>query len=552
MSMLVSSDKIAEFAELQTAYLIATGELAAAKQEINRLQQEVYNLQRKQQESALEMASLKEEVARLMEQLLLLKKQKFGKSSEINPGETIILPGEDNFISDHDKSILVSSYSRQKPSKSRGRNIDLSTLPRYIIYHDLDDEHKNCICCNKPLVKIGQDVSEQLEVLPMRIYVIEHVRYKFACRDTQTIYMAPKPPAPIPKSLAGGSLLTEVIINKYQYHIPLYRQSKIFASYNVVIPDNTIGNWVMQSGRELIIKLAEAMWQAVLSVKYLQVDETPIKLLKPNKKGYLWAYFAPHIGQGLVVFELSETRSGSVAETRLANFTGLLQTDGYAGYNSLRKRKGITGFGCLTHCRRKFNDVLKITNNSKGVAAEVIARLKPLYALEKKMRDLKLNFHTRKRLRQKQAWPILKAMRPWLKQQLAKTPPKSKLGQAIEYMLNQWSYVTGYLRHGAAEIDTNWVENEIRPIALGKKNWLFMEGEKSGEVNAFWYSIVLSALLNEINPRVYIHFLLMKMHDLRLGKVDPMTLLPHTIDKNQLQEFADKQIAFGKQVLDSS
>jgi transposase len=545
MSMQTSFSQIGAFQELQASYLIATAELEAARQDVNRLQQQHI-------ESTLEIASLKEEISRLMEQLLLLKKQKFGQSSEKDPGETVILPGEDGFVSDPDKMEQVSGYIRKKSSKSCGRSIDLDALPNYTIYHDLDETNKNCSCCNKPLVKIGQDTSRQVEVLPMRLYVVNHVRYKYVCRDTQKIYMAPKPPSPIPKSLAGGSLLTEVIINKYQYHLPLYRQSKIFASYNAIIPDNTIGNWVMQSGRGLMIKLIDAMWKEVLSAKYLQVDETPVKLLKPNKKGYLWAYFAPYCGKGLVIFELSETRSGSVAEERLANFTGLLQTDGYAGYNSLRKRKDITGFGCLTHCRRKFKEVLQVTKNAKGVAAEFVERIKPLYSLEKKMRDLKLSFHTRKRLRQKQAWPILKSLRPWLKQQLIKTPPKSKLGGAIQYTLNQWNYVIGYLRHGATEIDTNWVENEIRPIALGKKNWLFMEGEKSGAVNAFWYSLILSSILNEINPRVYIHFLLMKMHDLRQDKIDPMILLPHTVDKKQLAEFEATQIALGKKVIDSS
>ena len=207
---------------------------------------------------------------------------------------------------------------------------------------------------------------------------------------------------------------------------------------------------------------------------------------------------------------------------------------------------------CDPPCRRKFKDVLKVTKNAKGVAAEFIERIKPLYALEKKMRDLNLSFHTRKILRQKQAWPILKSLHPWLKQQLIKTPPKSKLGVAIQYTLNQWRYLVSYLRHGAAEIDTNWVENEIRPIALGKKNWLFMEGEESGAVNAFWYSLILSSILNKINPRVYIHFLLMKIHDLRQGKIDPMTLLPHTVDKQQLAKFEATQIALGKKVIDSS
>ena len=309
---------------------------------------------------------------------------------------------------------------------------------------------------------------------------------------------------PIPKALAGGSLLTEVIVNKYQYHLPLYRQSKILASYNALIPDNTLGNWVIESGKGLI-PVYEAFWKAVLASQYLQVDETPVKILKPNKNGYLWTYFSPHLGHGLVIFELSLTRSGTVAEERLAEFKGRLQTDGYTGYQKLRQRKDITGFGCLTHARRKFVEVLKITNNHEGVAAQVIERLKPLYALEEKMREMKLSFHTRKRLRQKQAWPIFKELHPWLKKQLIKTPPKSKLALAIQYMLKQWPYLIAYLRHGSVEIDTNWVENKIRPTALGKKNWLFMGNEDSGLIHALFYSLVLSAMMNDSeSPSIYL------------------------------------------------
>ncbi len=168
------------------------------------------------------------------------------------------------------------------------------------------------------------------------------------------------------------------------------------------------------------------------------------------------------------------------------------------------------------------------------------------------MREFNFSFHSRKRLRQKQAWPLLKELLPWLKQQRTKVPPKSKLGQAITYTLNQWRYIIAYLRHGMAEIDTNWVENQIRPIALGRKNWLFMNNEDSGAINAFWYSLVSSAMLNGLNPRIYIHYLLMNLHNMRRQYVDPMTLLPHTIDPLKLRLFEQEQIAFAKQELDSS
>lgn len=284
----------------------------------------------------------------------------------------------------------------------------------------------------------------------------------------------------------------------------------------------------------------------------MQVDESPVKILKPEKTGYLWIYFAPHVGKGLVMFDLSLTRSGTIAESRLENFKGILQTDGYNSYRQLRHRKGIIGVGCLSHARRKFVEIFKLTNNHNGIAAQMIEKLKPLYNLETKLKELGVNFRTRKRLRQKQAWPILKSIYPWLKKQLINTPPKSKLGLAVTYTLNQWPYLIAYLRHGSAEIDTNLVENQIRPTAIGKRNWLFMGHEDSGKIHALWYSLVLSAMVNGLNPRVYIHYLLSKIHDLRVGKIEAANLLPHSVEHEKLQEFADQQIALAKLVLDSS
>lgn len=490
--------------------------------------------------------SLEEEINRLKEQICLMQHRKFGKKSEsnLNIGETVV---EQEGL----QLQKVDSYTRNKSSKSNGRLLDTSILPRYKFYHELPDAELNCKVCNCLLNKIGEDTSEQLEVLPARLYVAEHVRAKYACRNCVTIKMAEKEKSPIPKALAGGSLLTEIIVNKYQYHLPLYRQSKILASYNANIPDNTLGQWVTQSGMGLT-PILEAAWKILLKANYLQVDESPVKILKPEKTGYLWVYFAPHIGKGLVLFELSLTRSGTVAENRLSDFTGLLQTDGYNGYHNLRKRKKITGFGCLSHARRKFVEVIKISNNPTGIAAQVIDKLKPLYILEEKMRELKLSFHTRKRLRQKQAWPILKKLYPWLKRELKNVAPKSKLALSINYMLNQWPYLIKYLRHGEAEIDTNLVENKIRPTALGKRNWLFMGHENSGIIHALWYSLVLSAMMNGLNPRTYIHYLLTKTHDIRTGQVEPASLLPHIIEHKKLQDFANQQIAIAKLVLNSS
>jgi transposase len=525
--------KIRLFEQMQSAYVLGI--------ELDKAKKEICYLKSQQQQSTLKITSLEEEIARLKEQLQLAQQRQFGKKRETGELPSPNEPSQQT----------VASYTRQKKNKSCGHLIDFSSLPRYSIHHDLAEADKICHGCHHALHFIEKEIAEQLEILPQRFYAAEHISYKYGCRTCHSINMAPKEPAPLPKALAGGSLLTEILINKYQYHLPLYRQSKMMASLNMIIPDNTLGNWVMGIGLGLM-KLYDAFWEVILSGRYLQVDETPVKILKPEKKGYLWSYFAPWIGGGLIVFEISLTRSGEAAENRLAAFKGLLQTDGYNGYQGLRKRDDIEGLGCITHARRKFSEVVKITKNHGGIAAEAIEKLKPLYTLEARMRELRYSFHTRKRLRQKIARPILKEFHAWLKKTLPAVPPKSQLANAMKYSLNQWPYLIKYLRHGMAEIDTNWVEGEIRNIAIGKKNWMFIGNKDSGKIHAFFYSLILSAILNGLNPRLYVHYLTTKVHELRRGIVDPIKLLPHTIDRNALKTFSDTLLANAKMVLDSS
>lgn len=485
--------------------------------------------------------ALEEENARLKELLKLQQQRQFGKKSEV-----VTTDPEDK----PEQTILVAAHTRKK--KQRSRSSTLSALPHYQITHDLSPEEKTCAGCQGALHLIGKECTEQLEIIPARYCVIEHIRMKYGCRPCQTVIMAPKPLLPIPKSMAGASVLADIVMNKYQFHQPLYRQSKMMKINGVGIPDNTLGNWTMTIGKALE-PVYDAMW-IILKANYLQVDETPVKILEPDKKGYVWTYYAPHVGdkKGLVLFEVSETRAGDVAKNRLQPFNGLLQTDAYAGYHSLRERKGIVGLGCFTHARRKFSEVVKISGDKNGLAAEMLGRMKPLYALEARMREAKLSFHTRKRLRQRIARPITQELYRWLCEIRGSVPPKSQLGAAIEYTLNQWKYLIAYLKHGEAEIDTNHVENKIREIALGRKNWLFMGNKESGKIHAIFYSLLLSCTLNDINPRVYIHYVMTKVHDLRRGTLNPEDVLPHTIDRDILQQFIDEQIALAKKLLDSS
>jgi len=501
----------------------------------------ILSLEKKVDEQAKKITDLEQEINRLKELLHLQQQRRFGKKSES--------AAEDKKTEER-LPVTVAAHIRQK--KKAGRLINLNALPRYQVTHDLTEAEKICSGCQGELHRLGQECAEQLEIIPARYCVVEHIRVKYSCRTCQTVKMAPKPLSPIPKALAGASILTDVALNKYLFHQPLYRQMKMMQSAGVCIPDNTLGNWMMATGQALA-PIYEALW-VILKARYLQVDETPVKILEPDKKGYVWTYYAPHVGteKGLVVFEFSETRAGEVAQQRLHDFTGLLQTDGYAGYQALRHQKGIVGCGCFTHARRKFSEVIKISGDSQGIAAHMLDRLKPLYALEARMRESKLDFRTRKRWRQKIAYPLTREINHWLRTIRSTVPPRSQLGKAIAYTLKQWKYLVAYLRHGEAEIDTNLVENKIREIALGRKNWLFIGNKDSGKIHAIFYSLIISSLLNDINPRVYLHYLLTKVHDVRRGVLDPAHLLPHTIDPTILRQFIDEQMALAKKMWDTS
>ena len=379
--------------------------------------------------------------------------------------------------------------------------------------------------------KIGEDRSEQVDYIPAVLKVIEHVCPKYACRDCETIASAKKPTSAIPKSMATNRLITEVIIEKYQYHVPLYRQSKRFKGYGAIIEDNTLGNWVMTAAK-LLDPLYLAFWDEVLKTSYLQADETPVKILNPSKKGYMWAYHSAESDNRFVVFEFSLSRGGEVPINRLEKYSGKLQTHGYSGYNALRKKVDVINFGCWDHARRKFVDVIKVCNSNKtGVAGRMLAKIGKLYALEREIKTL--DNDERKIIRQEKAKPILDEICHIAYQTNA--PPNSKLGVALTYLNNQWPSLITYIDHGAVNISNCWIENLIRPLALGRKNWLFVGNETSANKSALLISLIQTCILNDINPRQYFICILDRVHDLRLNKIDARSLLPQFIDKKLIQ-----------------
>jgi transposase len=470
----------------------------------------------------------------LIEKTKLDRLRQFGKKTESSEQlqlefifDEIAEPQDEAETESVEEPTETITYSRKK--KTVGRKIDTSELPREQIAYDLTEEEKACNCGGR-LEKFGEDKSEQLEYIPAQLKVIERICAKYSCKCCNTVKTATKPEMPIAKSMAAPSLITEVIIKKYEHHLPWYRQSKIFAQDGIDIPANTICNWFLQAG-EVLEPLAIALKEQLNHVSVLQADETPVKVLQDNIRGYMWCYHSCEPKNRFVLFEYNDSRSGKVVSDNLKDYQGILQTDAYSGYNGMRTKPGVINLGCWAHCRRKFAEVIKIAS-SAGKAHEVMKWINKLYQIESIAREHGVDFATRKKMRQDQAPPILQKIYSLISQ--ATPSSKSALGSAITYTLNQWEYLIRYIDYGEAEIDNNLIENQIRPFALGRRNWLFQGNERSAKIAAFFYSIIQSCRMNDIDARKYLIYVLSQAGNMRRGEVEAGNLLPQFIDKSLL------------------
>ena len=497
----------------------------------NRLNQ----LKNQSVETESKLAQTQEKLAWWEEQFKLARARRFSSSSEKHSTQLgffdeIETPVEDE---DEDEDVAELETITTPRKKAQGRKIDTSKLPREVCYHELSDADKQCDACGNERHPIGEDKTEKLVYIPAHIKVIEHVYPKFACRICESIKMPAREEGPIPKSMATSSLIAEIIIGKYERHIPLYRQSKIFAREGIDLPDNTLGNWVMQAA-DVLSPLGAALIAQFYACHYLQADETPVKVLAENKKGYMWCYHSPSPDNRFVLFDYHLSRGANIPKTRLADFSGILQTDGYSGYNPLRERNDIVNVGCFAHCRRKFNDAWKIGGKTtQGLAHKAIQFIGKLYRIESAIKALPPD--EKKARREKQSRPILNAFFNWLIENNARVLPKSQLGSAFTYAINQWPYLSAYADYGDVNIDNNWAENQIRPFALGRRNWLFIGNQRGGQAAALLYSLIQTCKMNNINSRAYFHYVLEQTHKLRRGEIDPTELLPQFIDLERLK-----------------
>jgi transposase len=378
------------------------------------------------------------------------------------------------------------------------------SLPREIVQHAAP-----CACpqCGGALRPLGEDVTEVLEYVPGAFHVIRHVRPKLSCRACESIAQAPAPELPIQRGLAGPGLLAHVLVAKYCDHLPLYRQAEIYARDGIDLDRSTMADWVGQTAA-LMRPLVGAVGAHVMAAERVHADDTTVPVLDPGrgktKTGRLWCYVRddrPFAGQAppAVLYCYSPDRKGEHPRTHLAPFRGILQADGYAGYAGLYDR-GVTEAACWAHVRRKFFDVHAATQST--LAQEALQRIAALYAVEATIRGQPPEI--RLRVRQAQSAPLFAGLKGWLEQTLARISGKTDLAVAIRYALTRWNALTLVLRDGRACLDNNAAERAMRPMTLGRKNWLFAGADAGGERAAAIYSLTETAKLNMLDPEDYL------------------------------------------------
>jgi transposase len=497
--------------------------MQVAKQESTERQKRTYaELEKRNTELETHLKQLEYEFQELREKYDLLLHQKFARSAEklIMDSEQQLLFAEEPESSEAEaeaenkETQTIKSYERKKAGR---KPLDPS-LPRKERIIDIPEEEKTC-ACGATLTRIGEESNEKLQIIPPRIYVEKTIRPKYACRccegvedeEKPTVRMAPVEPSIIPKSIVSPSLLSTVITQKYEMHLPYYRQEKQFDHIGVHISRQDMSNW-QQQAYEKLKPLFELLKETVKKGPVIQMDETTVLVMgeegrEDTDKSYMWLARGGPPDKKVVWYEYHPTRKAEHAKQFLEGYSGYLQTDGYSGYDSVvSNMSGIIHVGCFAHARRKFFEASK-ANKKAASAEEGMKYIRNLYQIEETLRNKwKKDGDTEKFLseRKTQAGVVLKNFKAWLDKRQEEVPPSMLLGKAIGYTLNQWGKLIMYLESPYLTPDNNACENAIRPFVIGRKNWLFNKSPLGAESSCGMFTLIETAKQQGLVPFEYL------------------------------------------------
>ena len=461
-----------------------------------------------------------------------LKKLIFGSKSErfipaVNPQQAVLPFGETSTQAPQvvEKTIKVKEKrSKQEGNYNHnGRSLFPESLPREVVEIEPEEDVEGCTC-------IGVEVTETLNLTPAKLVVNRYERKKYIRKNAEGIAIGPLPERPIERLMAETPLLAQIILDKYLDHLPLNRQIERYKRLGLEIPVSTMVGWI-KAVSDLVAPLLDVHQKKLLKSIYLMADETTIKVLDGDKKGkthlgYYWVFFDPLGKQVLFVYQPG--RSGEYPAAILQNFKGYLQSDGYAGYHQFSNWKDIGLLGCMAHARRKFIEAEKNDRERHEYAVKVFAEL---YTIEADLRSREADFDTIKKERAEKSRPILTRLKKWLIEEISKVLPKSPIGTAIKYTLERFDKLEAYLEDGRLQIDNNAVERALRPVAIGRKNYLFAGSHQAASRAATFYSLLGTCKVQGIDPMKYLIYILNNIASHPVNKLEE--LLPENL-KSQL------------------
>ena len=505
---------------------LASAESNNSRLESDNLKLESDNLKLESDKSILEskVSQLQFQIDQMNRLLYGSKRERFVKNEDENQMK---LPFDVAEETQPEKQEETITYVRKKAKRVNhpGRMTLPSHLPvkETVIEPEEDTTGMKCI---------GREVTDQLELVPAKLFIKRFIRPKYIKPEdeetlTQKGVIAPLPVFPIEKGMAGPGLLAQIMIDKFVDHLPVYRQIERFKREGIKIPSSTLNGW-QESVSSLLWPLYENLKRRVLEQSYLQVDETPIQVLDKTKKGkthrgYHWIYFSPL--EKTVLFDYQHGRSREGPSKLLKNFKGYLQTDGYNVYDFIGKRKNITHLNCMAHARRGFEKALPYDEEKAGYAMDMFQKL---YGIEQEAREKNFSPEERYKLRLEKSLPLLNELSKWMVETWKTSLPKSPIGKAVAYCLPRWDNLINYLHDGSLEIDNNLAENAIRPIALGRKNYLFAGSKRGAERAAMFYSFFGTCKKNDVNPYEWLKKVLEIIPEYKVNKLHE--LLPQNLE----------------------